>query len=71
MVSPFAVGIPIACSGAWVRTRLSDSVATDAVHNSDGLVYVKRWLKTKHAIIFRLSNKSVQVRTACGVQCTG
>jgi polo-like kinase 1 len=33
----------------------------DAVHNSDGLVYVKRWLKTKHAIIFRLSNKSVQV----------
>lgn len=24
-------------------------------------VYVKRWLRTKHAVIFRLSNKSVQV----------
>lgn len=24
-------------------------------------MYVKRWLKTKHAIIFRLSNKIVQV----------
>eukprot|EP00761_Pharyngomonas_kirbyi_P014910 gb/GECH01014941.1/.p1 GENE.gb/GECH01014941.1/~~gb/GECH01014941.1/.p1 ORF type:complete len:654 (+),score=134.41 gb/GECH01014941.1/:1-1962(+) len=28
----------------------------------DYRVYVKRWLKTKHAIIFRLSNKTVQVR---------
>ena len=25
------------------------------------MVYIKRWLKTKYAIIFRLSNKSVQV----------
>ena len=24
-------------------------------------VYVKKWLKTKHAILFRLSNKVVQV----------
>ena len=24
-------------------------------------VYVKRWLKTRHAVIFRLSNKVVQV----------
>jgi polo-like kinase 1 len=26
-----------------------------------GLVYVKKWLKTKHAIMFRLNNKIVQV----------
>ena len=33
-----------------------------AVTTADSdLVYVKRWLKTKYAIIFRLSNKSVQV----------
>eukprot|EP01001_Neometanema_parovale_P007316 NODE_3625_length_1187_cov_106.378759_g2070_i1.p1 GENE.NODE_3625_length_1187_cov_106.378759_g2070_i1~~NODE_3625_length_1187_cov_106.378759_g2070_i1.p1 ORF type:complete len:268 (+),score=42.10 NODE_3625_length_1187_cov_106.378759_g2070_i1:60-863(+) len=28
---------------------------------TEPMVYVKRWMKTKHAIIFRLSNKSVQV----------
>eukprot|EP00347_Sterkiella_histriomuscorum_P024288 403331651 len=28
---------------------------------SQNLVYVKRWLNTKHAILFRLSNKVVQV----------
>jgi len=27
----------------------------------NGLVYVKKWLKTKHAIMFRLNNKIVQV----------
>ena len=26
-----------------------------------GYVYVKKWMKTKHAIMFRLSNKIVQV----------
>ena len=26
-----------------------------------GNVYVKKWMKTKHAIMFRLSNKIVQV----------
>ena len=25
------------------------------------MVYVKKWMKTKHAIMFRLSNKVVQV----------
>jgi len=25
------------------------------------LIYVKKWMKTKHAIMFRLSNKIVQV----------
>jgi polo-like kinase 1 len=28
---------------------------------SGGYVYVKKWMKTKHAIMFRLSNKIVQV----------
>jgi polo-like kinase 1 len=27
----------------------------------DNLVYVKKWMKTKHAVMFRLSNKIVQV----------
>ncbi len=32
------------------------------LHNpSTEVVYVKRWMKTKHAILFRLSNKVVQV----------
>jgi hypothetical protein len=26
-----------------------------------GSVYVKKWMRTKHAIMFRLSNKIVQV----------
>jgi len=25
------------------------------------LVYLKKWMKTKHAVVFRLSNKVVQV----------
>ena len=28
---------------------------------SEKLVYVRRWFRSKHAVIFRLSNKSVQV----------
>lgn len=26
------------------------------------LIYVKKWMKTKHAILFRLSNRVIQVR---------
>ena len=29
--------------------------------NQGGQVYVKKWMRTKHAIMFRLSNKIVQV----------
>jgi polo-like kinase 1 len=29
--------------------------------SEDGYCYVKKWMKTKHAIMFRLSNKIVQV----------
>ena len=28
---------------------------------SEEMVYVRRWFRSKHAVIFRLSNKSVQV----------
>mmetsp|Transcript_109011 Transcript_109011/g.188733 ORF Transcript_109011/g.188733 Transcript_109011/m.188733 type:complete len:915 (-) Transcript_109011:2719-5463(-) len=37
------------------------SLMEDAPKRNEPLMFVKRWLKTKHAIIFRLSNKSVQV----------
>jgi polo-like kinase 1 len=33
----------------------------DEESKKNGLVYVKKWLKTKHAIMFRLNNKIVQV----------
>ena len=29
------------------------------------MVYVKKWLRTTHAILFRLSNQTVQVRLIC------
>jgi polo-like kinase 1 len=31
------------------------------VGGSDGMPYVKKWLRTKHAIVFRLSNNIVQI----------
>jgi len=33
----------------------------DQANKAEPLVYVKKWMKTKHAIMFRLSNKIVQV----------
>ena len=30
-------------------------------HDEKKLVYVRRWFRSRHAVIFRLSNKSVQV----------
>lgn len=45
---------------------LNDEVAKLNVPESsyqkyDEFIYVKQWLKTKHAIMFRLSNKIFQV----------
>jgi polo-like kinase 1 len=35
---------------------------TQKMANGGGpIVYVKKWMRTKHAIMFRLSNKIVQV----------
>ena len=33
----------------------------DPDESKNPLVYVKKWMKTRHAIMFRLSNKIVQV----------
>jgi polo-like kinase 1 len=35
--------------------------ATSDAPSDSGYCYVKKWMKTKHAIMFRLSNKIVQV----------
>ena len=37
-------------------------VNEDDDKENSSLVYVKKWMKTKHAIMFRLSNRLVQVR---------
>lgn len=29
---------------------------------SSNMVYVKKWIKTRHAVLFRMSNKTVQVK---------
>lgn len=40
----------------------ADNSSHNNADNYDGgYVYVKKWMKTKHAIMFRLSNKIVQV----------
>ena len=42
-----------------------EEAANENLDNSNkpppGSVYVKKWMRTKHAIMFRLSNKIVQV----------
>jgi polo-like kinase 1 len=46
------------------RNYLYADTKIDAERDSTfepGYVYVKKWMKTKHAIMFRLSNKIVQV----------
>ena len=41
--------------------RLARSGGTKGPAGGERQVYVKKWLKTPHAIIFRLSNKTIQV----------
>lgn len=38
-----------------------NSQAKNSATRNDHVVYVKKWIRTKHAIMFRLSNKLVQV----------
>jgi len=38
-----------------------EHIDLDEESKKQGMVYVKKWLKTKHAIMFRLNNKIVQV----------
>lgn len=43
------------------QTPLGELPITDGNGNGGGVVYVKRWLLTPQAIIFRLSNRTIQV----------
>lgn len=42
------------------RDSMSDTME-DSKHTETNMVYVKRWMRTKDAVIFRLSNKTVHV----------
>jgi polo-like kinase 1 len=42
-----------------LNTRRTEKQKGDNM--AEKLVYVRRWFRSKHAVIFRLSNKSVQV----------
>jgi len=49
-----------------VKPNLNNLSNQENIHSRDllsspNLVYIKKWMKTKHAIMFRLSNKIVQV----------
>ena len=41
-------------AGVVVRPAVSDDPASD-------MVYLKKWVRTRHAILFHLSNRTVQV----------
>ena len=46
------------------KPRTAEKVAVDPgkkAHRLTDVVYVKKWMRTRHAIMFRLSNKVVQV----------
>jgi polo-like kinase 1 len=47
--------------GAGSSKNLGDIEMKDSSDSSSQGVYVKKWMRTKHAIMFRLSNKIVQV----------
>jgi polo-like kinase 1 len=39
----------------------SENMPLKQTQNEKDLIYVRRWYRARHAVIFRLSNKSVQV----------
>jgi polo-like kinase 1 len=43
------------------KTTEDDTKLNDDTKKTNNNIYVKKWMKTKHAIMFRLSNKIVQV----------
>jgi polo-like kinase 1 len=46
------------------QKRAEDNGEADSLGKSnDGLVYMKKWIRTKHAMLFRLSDGTVQVRS--------
>jgi polo-like kinase 1 len=45
----------------YLETEAKMIPEEDKVIDERGVVYVKKWMKTRHAVMFRLSNKIVQV----------
>jgi polo-like kinase 1 len=43
------------------KIEIPDENTLESLKKSSNFVYVKKWMKTRHAIMFRLSNKIVQV----------
>ena len=47
--------------GGKTQTYESTDKADQCKHKEPAQIYLKKWMKTRHAIMFRLSNKIVQV----------
>lgn len=45
----------------WIKYVLNDMKSKIVFHPFEQFVYMKQWLKTRHAIMFGLSNKLFQV----------
>lgn len=60
--SSVAAAAPPSPTGSVIsQASAGSTVASTDLSTDGGRVYVKKWLRTKHAIFFRLSNRSVQV----------
>jgi len=46
---------------SYLEVKQSDEMDPRDKKVNEQQVYVKKWMRTKHAIMFRLSNKIVQV----------
>jgi len=46
---------------SYLENNQQEGARPDSVSSEQQVVYVKKWMRTKHAIMFRLSNKIVQV----------
>jgi polo-like kinase 1 len=45
----------------YLSTQSENIYGKTGSNNDKELIYIRRWYRAKHAVIFRLSNKSVQV----------
>jgi polo-like kinase 1 len=58
-----------------VATTLDGQEAGACVNGSSVMTHVKKWIKTRHAILFRMSNRTVQVQffdgSELGMSCLG
>mmetsp|Transcript_2278 Transcript_2278/g.3626 ORF Transcript_2278/g.3626 Transcript_2278/m.3626 type:complete len:564 (-) Transcript_2278:38-1729(-) len=46
---------------SYLEGDVKQETALDEEKSSESTIYVKKWMRTRHAILFRLSNKVVQV----------